>query len=262
MNKNFLLVLISVFVLALTACNPVEDQLRQVNDHWAAAVELENAVDAQFRRIMTATNEGYMQIRNTYPLIDQCFENSGEVITNAVQGRYVAAGNENAAVEEVNGFAIGQALVVNENYPGDITVCQELIQNISDDIEIWRQGRSEEFARLWDMKANLDTHYNEDLVTTYRNELINIAREEATRLGITDFSGTQIYPTFHLEAETRDRNICDWYQASWNPALNNCNLSGQGAYDYIFRTFVSVEVQSDFDAGIDTLDPLATQAPE
>jgi hypothetical protein len=259
--KPFALFVLFLVTFAALACVPGGGgrRMEEVRDHWEDTVALEDTVESEFAFIVQSTNEGFMQIRTEYPLAEECFENSGEVIQDAVSGRYdntALDGNANdeAPSGNVNGVAIGQALAVVENYPGDIERCQEMIQKIADDITVWRQSRINEFRHLWDLKQDLDTQYQGELYRSLFVDLGQYAEERAREAGIPvpDY----IYPTFHLEVVSKDREICDYYGTEWNSAFDQCRLSGQGAYDYIFRPFVSAEVQESFDSGNDDLNPL------
>jgi len=258
-RKIRLVAVVLLFVLAM-ACVPGAGARKTagVREHWNNTVAMEDTVEAQFAFIVQSTNEGYQEIKTKYPLVDQCFVNSGNVLHDAVAGRYdnsVLDPNAptNSPTGDVNGLAIGRALVINEAYPGDVAECQRLTSEVAGDVSVWRKSRINEFRHLWDMKQDLDTQYQGDLYRAIAIDLLQFAQDEAVRLGVA--VPKYVYPTFHLEVVSRDQDICQYYQAEWNPALQQCRLNGQGAYDYIFRPFVAVEVQESFDSGIDDLDP-------
>lgn len=257
--KNFVLVIVAI-LLTLAACVPGANRRRteSVRQHWNNTVHIENETEALFGHIVQSTNEGYQEISIKYPLARQCFENSGEVLREAVAGRYdTSLFDDDPDAEpsfEVSGVAIGQALVVNEAYPGDIAECQRLMTQIAEDISVWRQSRANNFRDLWDHKQDLDTQYQGDLYRSLAVDLMQYAQEQAIKAGVPVPS--YVYPTFHLEVVTRDHDICDYYRTDWNPALNQCVLNAKAAYEFMFRPFVAAEVQESFDSGVDDLNPL------
>jgi len=259
MKRRFTLIsfviLVSIVLGACAGSGRSTRRLGEVRNHWNATVALENQAEGQYLKVQTTTNEGYQSIKNQFPLADQCFESSGNVIREAVEGRYDTTAGEQAPSGEVNTPALINALVVSEAYPGDITVCQNLKVKVADAITVWRQSRLNEFGVLWDLKVQLDGQYQGDLYRSLAVDLLQYAESEAKRLGVPvpDY----VYPTFHLEAHTRDEAICSYYDTLWNPALNECVLKGQPAYDFIFRPVLAAEVSESFDSGVDDLDPLA-----
>jgi hypothetical protein len=257
-NKRLSAILLAllVVVVAVSGCIPggAGRRMDEVRKHWNAGVAIENEGEAKFAVTVQDTNEGFQYLKSAYPLIGECYSNSDEVIKNAVSGRYDNNVGENEAPSgEVNGLAIGQALVVNEAYPGDITECQQMASRLIEDLKIWRQKRSNNFRELWEIKRRLDTHYQGDLYRSLAVDLLQFAQEEATKLGVP--IPQYVYPTFHLEVVSRDEEICSYYRAEWNTALNQCTLNGKGAYEYMFRPFVAAEVQDSFDSGEDNLNP-------
>lgn len=256
--KNSLIAALAVTLLS--ACGGVADRMNEVRDHWNATVQLENLAEAQYLKIQTQTNEGYMAIKNQYPLADQCFKNSGRVLQDAVAGRYDRGVGKEKPTGTVDQPAFVNALVVNEAYPGDIKECQALQSKIARDITTWRMGRANEFGQLWDMKVKLDGQYTGDLYRAMAVQLLQYAQSEAQKRGVD--IPNYVYPTFNLEAVTRDSKICEYYQMKWNPALNQCTLTARAAYDYIFRPITAPEVQKSFDSGIDNLNPIGTDVPK
>ncbi len=230
--------------------------LDQVHTHWNTTVALENQAEAQYLKIQQDTNEGYLTIKNKYPLIDQCYKNSATTLRDAVSGRYDVNAGKTKPSEglQVATQPLVNALVVNEQYP-DITKCQAMGEQIANDITVWRRGRADEFAQLWELKLKLDTQYTGDLYRAMAVQILQYAQEQAQKNGIAVPS--YAYPTFNLESLSKDQAICDYYHISWNPALKQCILNAKAAYEYIFRPITAAEVQKTFDTGVDDLDPLA-----
>jgi hypothetical protein len=250
------------FAWALGACSaPGSDTVRKmsVREHWNQTVAMEDVAEGYFAMTVQRTNEGFMAIRNKYPLAEQCFVDSERVLTNAVSGRYDTSATDadttnNRPTGEVNGVMIGKALVVNEAYPGDIEICQKMKDDIADDITVWRAQRANDFAQLWDAKVDLDIQYQGDLFRSLAVDLLNYAKEQAEKLGVP--VPEYVYPTFHLEVVSKDKDICDYYGVDWNGGLNQCTLRAKAAREYMFRPFVSAAVQDSFDSGVDDLNPL------
>jgi len=254
LGKFVLLVLVIFTFLSGCIPAPVGRRMEEVRKHWDETVLLENMAEAQYLKIASQTSEGYMQIKNTYPLVDVCFKESGKVLTDAVAGRYDNGVGKERPSGQVNQAALATALVVNENYPGNIKECQELVTKVSRDISNWRTQRSNEFGILWDMKVKLDTQYTGDLYRALAVQLLQYAQEQAKKIGVNPPS--YVYPTFNLEAICRDKDICGYYKSAWNPALNQCKLDSQSAYEFIFSPVTAVEVQQSMDKKKDDLDPL------
>lgn len=250
------------FALSLGACAPGRAAVRTngLRDHWNQTVAIENQAMGIFAMTAQRTNEGFMAIKTSYPLAKECFVDSERVLTNAVSGRYDATAatdidtTNSRPTGEVNGVLIGQALMVNEAYPGDIEICQQMKADIVRDIGVWRQQRANDFAQLWDTKVSLDGRYHGDLYNSIRLDLLNWVKDNAEDLGIPVPEYT--YPTFNLKVISKDKKICDFYGMDWNTALSQCELHAKGAYEYMFRLFVAEEVQGSFDSGVDDLNPL------
>jgi len=254
-----------IVALVLSACGRskkegmIKTGFNQAQEHWSSTVALEAGLTGQYRVIMTDVSTGYQAIKLKYPLVGECFTNSDTVIQNAVEGRY----NSSAQTEgetasrptgQIDTALMFNALVVNESYP-DLSICQQMQADLGNEISRWNADKSDNFAVFWDMMREYDLHTQGELARSLTVDLLQVLANEAEKAGLTTVP-SYIYPTFQLKVDTRSQTICDYYQMNWNPALNNCTLIGQAAYEYMNRLFISPDVAAAFDAGEDTLNPL------
>lgn len=236
-----------------------------VGDTWAAAVKIENLAEAQDKSIFTITNEKYMALKTKYPLLEQCYKNWSTAAVDVVTGRYDtnAGSKTDKPSGQVNTPALINALVVNEGYPGSLDECNRNVTAYGNEVTAFRQSRIDAYVRLWEIKRDLDTVYTGDLSTAFVTQMLQFAGNEYMRSDVSKrFAPPKFwFPTFNLEASIYEPGQCqdfiNYYpgQALWNPAVKECKLIGQAAYDVIFRPVLSAEVRDMRNSGIDNLNP-------
>lgn len=269
-NKLFtlgsILVLMTLLLSACGAPGSAEVLLKQVDDHWSQTVAMENDAEAQHLLIFTNMSERFQALKIKYPLLDQCYANWGDTAEQVVAGRYdTNAGSESEPPSGVVDMGkLINALVVVEDTPEGLELCNQQLMNYGDEVTAWRLSQIDMFAKLWDQKADLDTQYYGELARALAVQLLQKAGTEFMKTDLAaHFAPPKIwYPTFNLEARLYDAQQCADFvayypgQAVWNPALKECKLIGQAAYDVIFRPILAAEVRDVINTGVDDLNPI------
>lgn len=246
--------------------------LKEISDHWSATVAIENDGEAQHKLIFTNMSERFQALKIKYPLLDSCYANWSEAATEVVAGRYDT--NAGSTTEPPSGTvnmpALINALVVTEDTPEGLELCNKQVQDYGAEVTTWRLSNIDLFAKLWDIKADLDGMYFGQIGRALAVQLLQYAGTEFMKTDLAaHFAPPKVwFPTFNLEASIYDRTQCDDFiayypgQALWNPAVKECKLIGQAAYDVIFRPVLAAEVRETINTGIDDLNPIgATPVP-
>lgn len=261
--------LIVIATLLLTSCGApgaAKVAIAEVDKHWSQTVTMENDVEAQDLLIDTNMNERFSALKIKYPLLPQCYKNWEEAATGVVAGRYDT--NAGSTTEPPSGVVdmakLNNFLVVVEDTPQGLELCNQNLMNYGDEVTAWRLSQIDLFAKLWDMKSDLDTQYYGELGRALAVQLLQKAGTEFMKTDLAaHFAPPKVwYPTFNLEARVYDQGLCgefaDYYpgQASWNPAMKQCHLIGQAAYDKIFSPLLAPEIRDVNDTNIDDLNPI------
>ncbi len=276
MNKSWRIIALTLVLTLLAACGgapgSIQVGLKEISDHWSATVSMENGAEAQDKLIFTNMSERFRALQIKYPLLPQCYANWGTTAEQVVAGRYDT--NAGSTTEPPSGMvntpALINALVVTEDTPQGLELCNQNLMNWGDEVTTWRLSQIDLFAKQWENKRHLDDQYFGQIGRALAVQLLQYAGTEFMKTDLAaHFAPPKIwYPTFNLEKSIYDRDLCDeliaYYpgQAVWNPAVKECKLIGQAAYDVIFRPVLAAEVRDVVNTGIDDLNPIgATPAP-
>lgn len=273
MKTNFyrLLVLFVLTSIVLTSCGApgaVKVAIKEVDDHWSQTALTENEAEAQKNLINSNTSGRFLALKIKYALLEQCYVNWGDTAEQVVAGRYDT--NAGSTTEPPSGVVdtgkLINALVVVEDTPEGLELCNQQLMNYGDEVTTWRLSEIDMFAKLWDLKVDVDTLYTGELARAIAVQLLQKAGTEFMKTDLAaHFAPPKVwYPTFNLEAHIYDPALCQEFvayypgQAVWNPALKDCHLIGQAAYDVIFRPVLAAEVRNVNDTGVDDLNPIPT----
>lgn len=235
--------------------------LQQIADHYSQTVPIELSAVAQAKTAYFNMDQKYKALLGKYPILEQCPKSWGDAARGVMEGRYDNTNEEGQPTGVVNSQLAIDALMVTEDNPEGLEKCTQLFQDYSNEVTAWRVSNIDQFTKLWDIEQDLATMYYGEVGTALAVKLLDYVGAEFMKTDLAlHFAPPRVwYPTFNLKFSIYDQDRCEVFkevypgQAYWNPALSECQLIGNAAYDVIFRPPFSREMRDTITTGEEDL---------